>query len=656
MQITNDSTTVTQNSRLVDVPDPSTGLLIGSVTTDQGTVILGNGAGNTSVEIDIGEILPMATVIVEFEATVISLNTDTGFISNQAIYSDNLLPSVPSNNPLDPDNTDTRTPVDIPNLTAEKSAILSTDVDMDGKAGANDVIEYSIDINNTDDDMDANGATLIDFPDANTTLAVGSVVTSQGTVISGNTAGDTSVEVNFGSIPALGGANVTFEVAMPASLPEGLSEISNQGMVTGSNFPGLLTDDVLTMAESDPTITPVTPQISFETPNSLQVLENGSTLPSGDSITLLRSGDLASPTQVIVSITGGTATGGPAPGGTDYNNSPFPLTVTFGIGEASKDIFLVYFNDAVIEMTETILLDVAPSMNGVIGSTSTFTVNILDDEISATKDDAVTVDADGDGIADPGDTVRFTVVVTNSGVSDLQFTSFTDTPGTSVTNLVVGSVTTSQGVVLSGNSGGDTEVDINLGTISPMGMGSVTISYDVLISNTVPDNLLSVFNQGTVRAGAIDDLPTDDPDTPSVPRDPTETFFDRGGEATFTKGFFLVDDPDCNLRVSPGDTLQYSILFSTAGDSPLLGGTLTDALGDFTSLIVGSVALADGTIVKGNTAGDTTIEVTDFNANPGSVSQLVYSVRVDSAPPPGNQRDQQSGDDLGNQFRPHPLG
>ena len=61
--------------------------------------------------------------------------------------------------------------------------------------------------------------------------------------------------------------------------------------------------------------------------------------------------------------------------------------------------------------------------------------------ISATKVDALVVDNDSDTKADPGDTLEYTVVISNGGGSDCTGVSFSDTEDPNTT-LVPGSVMT----------------------------------------------------------------------------------------------------------------------------------------------------------------------------------------------------------------------
>lgn len=138
--------------------------------------------------------------------------------------------------------------------------------------------------------------------------------------------------------------------------------------------------------------------------------------------------------------------------------------------------------------------------------------------LTATKDATLAVDVDTDGFVDPGDTVLHTIVLTNSGNEDASGLAFNDVPDAN-TALVVGSVTTTQGTVTSGNGAGDAIVGVDVGTLAGGG-GSATITYQVVIDDPLPAGVMSVLNQGAVSGGNIPDTPTDDPATGAV-GDPT---------------------------------------------------------------------------------------------------------------------------------------
>ncbi|NOZ61987.1 MAG: T9SS type A sorting domain-containing protein, partial [Calditrichaeota bacterium] len=149
------------------------------------------------------------------------------------------------------------------------------------------------------------------------------------------------------------------------------------------------------------------------------------------------------------------------------------------------------------------------SMNGEVED---YQVTItLPPDVDVTKDDTLITDNDGDGLADPGDQIRYTTVVTNTGDGDGKNAVFSDTPDANTT-LVTGSVSSTQGTVTSGNGAGDTKVEVNIGTLLNT-TGVDTITFDVTVNSSIPANITHLCNQGLVSGSNFDDEITDDPDT-----------------------------------------------------------------------------------------------------------------------------------------------
>jgi hypothetical protein len=103
----------------------------------------------------------------------------------------------------------------------------------------------------------ATGVLYSDTPDIITTLVVGSVKSSQGTVTKGNGAGDTSIGVNIGVIPP--GAHVTISYQVTINSPFTRSIILNQGTVHSNELPPVPTDDPTTAQPGDPTTAVIPP-------------------------------------------------------------------------------------------------------------------------------------------------------------------------------------------------------------------------------------------------------------------------------------------------------------------------------------------------------------------------------------------------------------
>jgi uncharacterized repeat protein (TIGR01451 family) len=145
-------------------------------------------------------------------------------------------------------------PQGVPNVYDPKTVELAVDADSSGGVSPGDTLRYTNVIINSGN-ATAYDVMFSDSPDANTRLVVGSVLPSQGTVMTGNTTGDTMVVVNLGSIAPAASANVTFLATIKN--PIYVSRVANQAIVTGSNFDPVNSDDPGTLTTDDPTLTDV---------------------------------------------------------------------------------------------------------------------------------------------------------------------------------------------------------------------------------------------------------------------------------------------------------------------------------------------------------------------------------------------------------------
>lgn len=127
--------------------------------------------------------------------------------------------------------------------------------------------------------------------------------------------------------------------------------------------------------------------------------------------------------------------------------------------------------------------------------------------LEATKSDSLDFDADGNGVASPGDVLRYTVTITNAGTAPATGVVFTDTldPNT----FLARSVTTTLGTVVSE----EPEIRVDLGTLTAG--ASATITFDVHIRDPFPLGVNHLSNQGSVASTELESEPTDDPGTPT---------------------------------------------------------------------------------------------------------------------------------------------
>ena len=327
---------------------------------------------------------------------VIFIGIDTsGTLSNTAVIASATTESNTANN----SSTALTAVLPAPYLLASKTV---TDVNGDGIITPGELLEYTLVITNQGQ-SDALQVVLTDQPAANLALVAGSVSTSQGSVTTGNAGGDTYAAVNLGTIPS-GGDPVTVKLRMriASPLPAGVTTVSNQAVLSGSNFQPV---------SSDYRVEPQTP---------------------------------GQPTVTLVSGT--------------------PRLV-------------------------------------------------------AIKTASLAVDPDNSLIPSPGDTLLYTIVITNQGDAAESAVTLTDTPDPN-TRLVVGSVSTTQGSVTSGNSAGQSTIAVSIGTLGGAG-AQVTITFQAAIKNPLPAGTTTIHNQGTVT-GQSSQVSTDDPRVAGA-ADPTDT-------------------------------------------------------------------------------------------------------------------------------------
>lgn len=200
--------------------------------------------------------------------------------------------------------------------------------------------------------------------------------------------------------------------------------------------------------------------------------------------------------------------------------------------------------------------------------------------LTATKTDVLLIDKNHDGVANPGDTLRYTVHLSNlkdlfgATISNIVFN---DTPDP-YTELVVGSVTTTQGVIISGNNAGDARIQVDVGEVPDD--SSETITFDVLINNPLAAGIEQVVNQGVITYSPNTTVFSDDPDT-TEPDDPTITPVVAAPDLGVTKA-------DSGIRSGVGETITYTLAYGNAGNQDATGVVITETVPAHTFLASGA--------------------------------------------------------------------
>ena len=186
------------------------------------------------------------------------------------------------------------------------------------------------------------------------------------------------VMLSIGTLPAGESVIITFNASVDNPFTGALPQVSNQGTVSGSNFSDVLTDDPSVGGTADPTVTPIDlPQVTLAV-SPASVLEDGAT---NLVYTFTRTGSTASAMTVNFSV-GGTASFTQP----DYSQSGAATftatsgTVVIPAGSSTATVTVDPSADTTVEPDETVVLTVTSGSGYSVGSPSSATGTIVNDD------------------------------------------------------------------------------------------------------------------------------------------------------------------------------------------------------------------------------------------------------------------------------------
>jgi uncharacterized repeat protein (TIGR01451 family) len=406
---------------------------------------------------------------------------------------------------------------------------------------------------------------------------------------------------------------ITFDVTVDASIPSNVTEVCNQGLVSGDNFADLLTDDPVPGATTDPTCTdvpqadlrieksdsadPVTPGAALtytvtvhnDGPSAAQDVAVTDTLPAGVTF-LSTTGCGEDPNGVPTCTLGSIASGGSA---------AYTISVT-APGAAGT-----ITNSASVSST-------THDPDAADNATSEDTDVLIPVDLAITKDD-------GQATASPGTGVTYTIVVSNNGPNDATGATVTDTFPADLGGVTwTCAASAGSACTAAGSDDISDSVDILVG-------GSLTYTASGTIDASATGTLTNTATV-SVPVGTGDTSPGDNSDTDSDALSP---------EADLA--VFKSDDTD---PVIVGDNIVYTVTVNNNGPSDAANVVVSDVLPGGVTLVATTGCAEDpngvptcslGTIAAGG-SGPYTIQVT---ADTSGVITNGASVTSDTADPAG---------------------
>ena len=426
--------------------------------------------------------------------------------------------------------------------------------------------------------------------------------------------------------------------------------------VNGGNGPvsaGLgNTTPVMTIVEPDLTLVKTGPAgtVSFLAPIPYTVVvSNTGTGPAFDTTIVDQLPDVPDP--VIPALTGGTCDAAPINinaritaldevtvirplvENTDY-------TATHTAAPTCELVITTLTDTARIEITEKLVvsyettLDVGTqsgaALTNIAGVTRWFSLDTAGagatDEIreyTSTLTDSATViveapvldfqktvtlqnDVNGDGIVNPGDTLRYSIFIENTGPTALPDFSLTDdvdalapasgffASGT-MTNIVIPATADGSNTNITGGTNGAGLLDVrNLSIDEAVGANpTVLIEFDITLLPVIDSNTI-VLNQAQINSPSTGVLLSDYPVTPGA-NEPTPT-------PVTSAPAFLVQKVSADITgdpaiLVPGDTLRYTLTVKNIGLENAIESKLIDQVPANTTYVASSTTLNAVTVV-----------------------------------------------------------
>ncbi|WP_249281017.1 hypothetical protein [Paenibacillus sp. 7516] len=537
--------------------------------------------------ISLGSIAANSSTTVTFVATVTSL-PDSRQLTNQAVASFSYtLPSGRTIAGFSSSNTIT-IPVSLPNVT-----IVNSDNVEYGVVG--DVIRYTSVIRNNGT-VAVNNVVYVNPLPPNTPFVPGSVIVNGTSFpLSNPTAG-----IPIGTLAPGAEVTVTFEVTITMPIP---SQINNQSTVsfTSGSFSG--------SSSSNTTQTPVIqPQISLvKTANTVNATVGDTVVYT---VTVSNTGNLQANVTVTDTIPAATSfvansvvvSGVPQPGATPGTGIPVGIVaagatavVTFAVVVDTLPSPQQLSNFATSSFTFT-----PPDGRTLTGTatSNTLTFPVSSPNVAVVKSTPSTAAA-------VGDTVTYSIQVTNSGIAPVNNIQFSD-PIPAGASFVTGSVTVNGVAQPAANPAGG----ISLGTLAPG--TSATVTFSIRVDAIPPSGQLNNRSTVSFTSGAF-----------------SSTTFSNTVVTPVFQPILSATKTASTQNATVGDTVSYTVTVSNTGN---YGAqiNLTD------NIPAGTILVPNSVIVNGQPlpAANPATGISAGTVAAGATTTITFSVVIDTLPSP----------------------
>ncbi|HEY6873584.1 MAG TPA: isopeptide-forming domain-containing fimbrial protein [Geobacteraceae bacterium] len=546
-----------------------------------------------------------------------------------------------------------------------------------GQSGANakpgDTLQYTLKIQNVGT-LGASNFTLTDDLDKLNTpamfatgslklIAVPAGANTSLTSATGGTKGTGLVSIAGLSVAPQGQTGDTLVIQFQVTLAPVINSgtlVLNQAQIGSPLLPTQLSDDPSVTGTADPTRTLITSAPFFQVLKTVQDITSGSaTVMAGDTlrytITVKNDGtenatgvtlrDLipANTTYVAKSTTlNGAAVADPSAGVSALQNGMLinsPANPTAGAmpanaGTTTANVATVTFQ---VQISKNVVAGTLISNQAFVdgsGATSgPFPEQPSDNPATPVPNDPTTVvvgnlplvyalktvqlagDVNGNGLVDPGDTLQYTITVTNSGATPATGLVLTDAIPANTT-YVANSVQMNGAAVADPTPGVSpltNGMGVSGGTLSASGTGVVT--FKVQVNPGVATGTI-ISNQGSVATAQLPTLLTDSDGNPTNGYQPTVITVGNAQQLSITKSAAVVGGG----AALPGSVLEYTIQATNVGQVPATNVVITD---DLTPLLAQAAYVANSATMNGSANGvsfTTPVIAANYGATYGTLS------------------------------------